>query len=68
MLGLILGMDYAAYWHLPMLFNPDNYDGETEDIFPGTVSVNIVCCPVEATLVPRVSPRRVHARDVACLT
>ena len=47
LLGLILGMDYAAYWHLPLLFNPDNFDGETEDIFPGTVSVNVLCVPAE---------------------
>ena len=48
LLSLIFGLDYAAYWHLPLLFNPDNFDGNREDIFPGIVSVNVLCVPNEA--------------------
>lgn len=47
LLSMILAMDYAAYWHLPLLFNPDNFDGNREDIFPGIVSVNVLCIPNE---------------------
>ena len=48
LLSMILGMDYAAYWHLPLMFNPDNFDGNREDIFPAVVSVNVLCIPKEA--------------------
>jgi hypothetical protein len=43
-------MDYAAYWHLPRLFNPDNFLGVPEDIFPGIVSVNVLCIPNEVQI------------------
>ena len=62
LLSLVLGMDYAVFWHLPLLFNPDNFDGEHEDIFPGIVSVNILCIPNEAR--PDLSGmRRVKSAD-----
>ena len=48
LLSLVLGMDYAAYWHCHCSSIRDNLDGDTEDIFPGTVSVNILCIPNEA--------------------
>ncbi len=50
LLGLVLGMNYAVYWHLPRLFNPANFLGEQENIFPGIVSVNILCLPDEARM------------------
>jgi FkbM family methyltransferase len=50
LLTLVLSLDYKIYWHLPRLFNPDNFAGETEDIFPGIVSVNIFCVPKEVRL------------------
>jgi FkbM family methyltransferase len=48
LLSLLLSMDYAVYWHTPLLFNAANFAGETEDIFPGVVSINILCVPNEA--------------------
>lgn len=48
LLSTIFAMDYVAYWHLPLLYNPDNFDGNPDDIFPGTVSVNVLCFPQEA--------------------
>ena len=50
LLGLVLDMDYAIYWHLPRLFNPANFFGVQEDIFPGVVSVNILCIPDEVNM------------------
>jgi hypothetical protein len=38
----LLGLDYRLYWHLPQLFNPDNYFGETENLFPGIISANML--------------------------
>ena len=38
---------YVCYWHLPFLYNPDNWFGESENLYPGTVSVNMLCLPDE---------------------
>ena len=38
---------YVCYWHLPFLYNPDNWFGEGENLYPGTVSVNMLCLPEE---------------------
>jgi FkbM family methyltransferase len=48
LLRLVLDLGYAAYWHLARLFNPENFDGVTEDIFPGVISANIACVPAES--------------------
>lgn len=48
LLGLLLNLDYAVYWHLPRLYNGANFAGETENIFPDMVSANILCVPNEA--------------------
>jgi FkbM family methyltransferase len=50
LLSLLLSMNYAVYWHTPLLFNATNFAGETEDIFPGVVSINILCVPNEAKI------------------
>jgi len=36
-------LDYCLYWHLPPLFNPDNFFGEMENLFGQIVSVNMLC-------------------------
>ncbi len=38
----LLGLGYRLYWHLPPLFNPDNYFGVSENLFPGIVSANML--------------------------
>ena len=48
LIELIMDMRYDLYWHIPPLFNPDNFAGDAEDIFPEIVSVNMVCFPAEA--------------------
>ena len=37
------GLDYAMYWHLPPLFNPDNFLKNPNNVFGDTVSINMVC-------------------------
>lgn len=44
----IQSFGYTCYWHLPFLYNPDNWFGESENLFTGTVSVNMLCLPSEA--------------------
>lgn len=50
LLELLLSLDYAAYWHLPPLYNPDNFERDPENIFPGIVSLNVLCTPLEAKI------------------
>lgn len=46
-ISLIAGMGYRLFWHTPPLFSPDNFNGVQENIFPGIVSVNMLCIPNE---------------------
>lgn len=63
LLSLVLGMDYSVYWHMPRLFNPANFAGDTEDIFPGIVSINILCIPNETKVDVRGMRRVTSATD-----
>jgi FkbM family methyltransferase len=47
LISLIAGMDYRLYWHTPTLFRADNFNACAEDIFPGIVSINMLCVPAE---------------------
>jgi FkbM family methyltransferase len=49
LIELIMQLGYDLYWHLPPLFNPNNFAGEAENIFPNIVSTNMICFPSEAT-------------------
>jgi FkbM family methyltransferase len=41
----LMDHDYQLWWHLPPLFNPDNYLGVKEDAYPGIHSINMLCVP-----------------------
>jgi FkbM family methyltransferase len=63
----LAGLNYDLYWHLPPLYNPDNYFGNKENIFSDTVSLNMLCLPKGHSWKPKglspVSiPRRKNAR------
>lgn len=47
---LIMGMDYSLYWHLPQLFNPNNFANNDKDIFGNLVSLNLICFPKEQNI------------------
>ena len=49
LLELVMSMGYVAYWHLPPLYDENNFRGEKTDLWPGVVSVNILCFPREST-------------------
>jgi FkbM family methyltransferase len=46
-IDLIAGLNYRMFWHLPLLFSPDNFRGETRNIYGNTVSINMLCLPRE---------------------
>lgn len=43
----LLRRDYRLFWHLPALFHVENFTGESENLFPGVVSVNMLGLPRE---------------------
>lgn len=51
LIRLIEALGYRMWWHLPRLFNPDNFFQYPDNIFGGTVSANLLCLPMEVTLV-----------------
>lgn len=45
LIAWLLANQYRPYWHLPPLFNPKNFFGETNNVFGFTISVNMLCVP-----------------------
>jgi FkbM family methyltransferase len=43
LIGLIASFGYRLFWHLPSLFNPNNFYGDDENCFPDIVSSNMLC-------------------------
>lgn len=41
-------LGYRLFWHLPYMYNPNNYRNDKENIFEGIVSINMLCIPSEA--------------------
>ncbi|MCZ8276876.1 MAG: FkbM family methyltransferase [Acetobacteraceae bacterium] len=47
LIATLFDLDYRMWWHLPWLFNPGNFAGDSENIFPGIASFNLICLPRE---------------------
>lgn len=45
LIGRLLELGYRCYWHLPPYVRMPNYRLETENLFPGLVSINLLCIP-----------------------
>lgn len=43
----IADLGYRMYWHIPFLFRPDNFAGNSENVFGVAASFNMLCAPVE---------------------
>ncbi len=43
-------LGYESWWHLPRLFNPNNFNRRPENVFGNVVSINLLCTPKEANL------------------
>lgn len=41
------GLEYELYWHTPLLYNPDNFFHNPENIFANIGSHNMLCLPKE---------------------
>ena len=62
LIRLIQEMGYNLWWHLPALFNPDNANGRTDNIFGAVCSINMICLPAEAANVVT-GFRQIHTPD-----
>jgi FkbM family methyltransferase len=47
LIELLLAMDYALWWHITPLYSPDNFAGNANNVFGGTVSINMLCIPAD---------------------
>lgn len=43
LIDAVHGMGYRAWWHIPPLFNPNNYYENTENLYPNICSYNMLC-------------------------
>jgi FkbM family methyltransferase len=50
LIHLIASLDYRMYWHLPPLFNPDNFFANPDNSYPNVVSANMLCVHRESRL------------------
>ncbi len=39
----IQSLGYRLFWHMPLLFNPENHAGEKENIYQNIASINMLC-------------------------
>ena len=47
LIRLIEELGYDMWWHLPPLFNPENFAGNPDNAFGRILSVNLLCLPKE---------------------
>jgi len=57
----IMALDYELYWHLPQMFNPDNFADDQENVFGNIVSFNMLCVPGDRASQVSGLPRIEHA-------
>jgi hypothetical protein len=43
LIELIASFGYRLFWHLPPLYNPNNFRGDAENLYGDTVSCNMLC-------------------------
>jgi FkbM family methyltransferase len=50
LIRLLLSWQYQLYWHTPPLFAPQNFAGESENLFGAVVSINMLGVPAELNI------------------
>lgn len=63
LIEMVFSLDYDVFWHLPKLFNPDNFARDPENIFAGLISINMICVPGEQKRAIEGARRVVSADD-----
>jgi FkbM family methyltransferase len=44
LVSLLLGLGYRLWWHIPKLYNSDNFFGLQQNIYGNVASFNMFCC------------------------
>jgi FkbM family methyltransferase len=64
LVALLLGLGYRLWWHIPKLYNPNNFFDVKDNVYGETASFNMFCCreshPAAAGLVEINSPDDPH--------
>lgn len=64
LIELVMSLDYRLWWHTPPLFNPQNYFGDDENVFPNLASLNMLCfhrdVPVNLPQLTEITEPTVH--------
>lgn len=47
LVSLLGDLGYRAWWHFSFLFNSDNFNGNTNNVFGAIRSINLLCIPAE---------------------
>jgi len=50
LIRMIREFRYRMWWHVPPLFNPENFAGNRENVFLNIVSANMLCFPEETEI------------------
>jgi FkbM family methyltransferase len=58
-------LGYRMFWHRAIMFNPDNFAGNRENVFGPLVSLNMLCVPAERNPNVNLSAVEVPAAAVA---
>ncbi len=48
LINLLFSLDYRLYWHLTPYYVANNYFANAENVFPGTISINMLAVPKES--------------------
>ena len=62
LIRLLQELGYTLYWHLPPLFNPDNFFRESRNAFERLISINMLCAP-DGVEVPSVNLHPIHGPE-----
>jgi FkbM family methyltransferase len=52
LIRLIASFGYRLFWHMPPLFNPENFYGERENLYGDIVSCNMLCLQSDTDATP----------------
>jgi FkbM family methyltransferase len=45
LIKFLFNLKYDLYWHMPRLYNPDNFCHNPNNIYGNTISINMLCLP-----------------------
>jgi len=50
LIRLVRSLGYRMWWHLPYLYNPDNFARNGNNVFGRILSINLLCVPAETNI------------------